>query len=280
MLYRVHLVFFAFFLSECRGRQITVQNISSATGDSKSLENFVFDLKFSIGSVSGKDLSNPIELSKTATPSPVQYVTDGDWTVVFKAQSLTGISPFEIYNSKGIRNEIRGSYPESCAALAKVPGCFTPYRTGLIDEWEKLDVQQVRFLIIINSDTCTKREVIFDGRLSTNTNWFTKERVLSSTWTDLTANQTYNLFSFNGIQDVRVNRHWSISHNFGGCPNDRAWFTTSFYPPTGCRFDKRKSAMPNFVVCPGTKMCNMQRESINADAFAIMIKAKNKLPEQ
>jgi hypothetical protein len=75
-------------------------------------------------------------------------VTDGNWTVVFKAQSLTGVSPFETYNSIGIRNEIIGSYPEACTMLAKVPGCFTPYRTGLIDEWEKLDVQKV----IINCD--------------------------------------------------------------------------------------------------------------------------------
>ncbi|XP_062601150.1 uncharacterized protein LOC134262835 [Saccostrea cucullata] len=212
----------------------------------QNIENFAFDLKLSIGS--GYSFVSDNELS-----SSTKYVQDGDWTLAFKAQSLTGISPYEIYKSQGVRHEVRGSFPERCTKLAKV-----------------------RFLVIINSEI--KREIIFDGKNSNNTDWFSSRRIQSSSWTDLTPTQTYNLFSLQGIQDGRVNRHWSISHSFGGCPNDRAWFTISFYPPTGCDFDKRESAMPNFVVCPGTTMCNMQRDSINADAFAIQIKARNKLP--
>jgi hypothetical protein len=94
-------------------------------------------------------------------------VTDGDWTLLFKAQSLTGISPFEIYNSIGIRNEIKGSYREACAVLAKVPGCLTPYRTGLIDSWEDLDVQQVNSLSRIFTENV---EVIYMAISLINTN--------------------------------------------------------------------------------------------------------------
>ncbi|XP_061176389.1 uncharacterized protein LOC133185288 [Saccostrea echinata] len=276
LLFQIQLVFCALCITQSQGRNIIL------TGDdaTKNLENFAFDFKFRIGS-NIVSVNEPFSSMKFSNPEPsslpvIKYKKDGDWILVFKAQSLTGISPFEIYKSEGVRHEFWGSFPERCTDLAKVSGCFTPYRTGLIDSWEKLDIQQVRFLVIINSEI--KREIIFDGKNSTSTDWFSSRRILSSSWTDLTATQTYNLFSLQGIQDGRVNRHWSISHNFGGCPNDRAWFTTSFYPPTGCAFDKRESAMPNFVVCPGTTMCNMQRESINADAFAIQIKAKNKLP--
>ncbi|XP_062613267.1 uncharacterized protein LOC134275043 isoform X2 [Saccostrea cucullata] len=272
LLFQTQLVFCVLCFTLGEGRNIIL------TGDdaSKNIENFAFDLKLSIGSsyISVNELSSSTKFSNTEPV--IKYIQDGDWTLVFRAQSLTGISPYEIYKSQGVRHEVRGSFPEHCTELAKVPGCFTPYRTGLIDDWQKLDVQQVRFLVIINSEV--QREIIFDGKNSTNTDWFSSRRILNSSWTDLTPTQTYNLFSLQGIQDGRVNRHWSISHNFGGCPNDRAWFTTSFYPPTGCDFDKRESAMPNFVVCPGTTMCNMQRDSINADAFAIQIKAKNKLP--
>ncbi|XP_062608443.1 uncharacterized protein LOC134270259 [Saccostrea cucullata] len=128
----------------------------------------------------------------------IEYVKNNSWILAFKAQSQTGINPVDVYKSVGIRHEVNGSYPLECTALKQIPGCFMPYRTGLIDDWEEINVNLVKFQVIID-DTKTQ-EVVFDGRSTKNINWFTASRILSSTWQDVTSNGRFNFFTIEGHQ--------------------------------------------------------------------------------
>lgn len=66
---------------------------------------------------------------------------DGAWTLVFKAQILTGISPNEIYKSKGWN---QGLISRTVYYFDKVIWVLDTYRTGLVNDWGKLDVQHVK----------------------------------------------------------------------------------------------------------------------------------------
>jgi hypothetical protein len=72
---------------------------------------------------------------------------EGPWTVVYKIQSNSGVHPLEIFSSSGTQQEKNASYPTECMAMVKVPGCSTPYRAGLIDDWGELEVQEVNIFI-------------------------------------------------------------------------------------------------------------------------------------
>lgn len=72
---------------------------------------------------------------------------DGHWTLAYIIQSNSGVNPLDAYLNSGIQQERNASFPASCIAMTKVPGCSTPYRAGLIDDWEKLNITEVMFKI-------------------------------------------------------------------------------------------------------------------------------------
>ncbi|XP_061181032.1 uncharacterized protein LOC133189647 [Saccostrea echinata] len=123
---------------------------------------------------------------------------EGPWTIAFKIQSNSGAHPLESFEDTGVQQERNSSFPSTCVTLDKVTGCTTPYRTGLVDDWEQIGVQEIRFVITVNS-TLTQ-EIVFDGYNSTNFDWFSGSRVKSSTWSDVTNTQTYFYFCLPGDQ--------------------------------------------------------------------------------
>ncbi|XP_055998312.1 uncharacterized protein LOC125647097 [Ostrea edulis] len=171
------------------------------------------------------------------------------------------------------QEERNASFPSQCMTMAKVPGCSTPYRAGLIDAWEELGVQEVRFTIIVNS-TWTQ-EIVFNGLDSNKTSWYSGNRVESSSWTDVTDTQTYLYFSVNGYSSTSVNRLWAITYSHGGCEGDLGWFMASYNPFAGCSYDRTLdlSPYPVLLVCPKSTKCKMHSETVKADAFAVAIKA-------
>ena len=66
-------------------------------------------------------------------------------------------------------------------------------------------ILQVLFSVYKNGSEVNR--IIFNGTGSTNLDWFAPSRVLSSTWTDLTAGQSYRYFSVYGHTDGYVGIH-------------------------------------------------------------------------
>ena len=68
--------------------------------------------------------------------------------------------------------------------------------------------------------------LLFNGNDSNKTNWFTKERLKSSPYTDIT-NKTQNFFSILGDQEFRsfynIDRNFFINELYNGCLNDPGW---------------------------------------------------------
>ncbi|CAC5400543.1 Fibropellin-3,Delta-like protein 4,Adhesive plaque matrix protein 2,Protein jagged-1b,Delta and Notch-like epidermal growth factor-related receptor,Sushi, von Willebrand factor type A, EGF and pentraxin domain-containing protein 1,Neurogenic locus notch homolog protein 1,Delta-like protein D [Mytilus coruscus] len=110
-------------------------------------------------------------------------------------------------------------------------------RSSIIDNWNQLGIDKVKVELFTNGKL--DLALYFDGNLSTSYNWFSLERLHSSSFSDLTQTSTVNFFSMDG--DQTVDRHFYISSNYDGCPGDLFWMVVidtadANYRP--CAYDK------------------------------------------
>lgn len=116
-------------------------------------------------------------------------------------------------------------------------GCTKHYRSTSIDDWTALNPHTIRYSMF--KDELEVAWVMFNATGSTSTNWFSRDRVLSSSYTDLTDGASYNTFAIADPSSVLqyVDRHFYVNQDFGGCDNDNTWFAT--FDNTGnCFFDQ------------------------------------------
>ncbi|XP_019633508.1 PREDICTED: uncharacterized protein LOC109476932 [Branchiostoma belcheri] len=103
----------------------------------------------------------------------------------------------------------------------------------VVDQWESLNIQRVK--VVLESSE-GNRELIFDGRNTDRFNWFSKSRLLSSPWNDISA-EPQNVFSIEGSQHVK--RSFHINRNWGGCPQDAGWLAVADIGPRGiCEWER------------------------------------------
>ncbi|XP_071179140.1 uncharacterized protein [Mytilus edulis] len=127
-------------------------------------------------------------------------------------------------------------------------------RSTLIDNWNGSLIDEVKVELFRNEQLAV--EMFFDGRGSTSSNWFTRKRLRSNSFNDLTQMSTFNFFSMNG--DQTVDRHFFINRNYGGCANDKGWMVVidtadANYRP--CKFDKLPGkAYPYILYGPDQQM--------------------------
>ncbi|XP_076106139.1 uncharacterized protein LOC143074675 isoform X2 [Mytilus galloprovincialis] len=110
-------------------------------------------------------------------------------------------------------------------------------RSTMIDSWNGSLIDQVKVELIRNEQLAV--EMFFDGRGSTSSNWFTKNRLRYNSFNDLTRMSSFNFFSMNG--DQTVDRHFFINRNYGGCANNRGWMVvidTADADHRPCKYDK------------------------------------------
>ncbi|VDH95799.1 Hypothetical predicted protein [Mytilus galloprovincialis] len=113
-------------------------------------------------------------------------------------------------------------------------------RRSIIDRWNwDADdlIDQVR--VDLYKDSQVDAMFLFDGKGSSNVSWFSKERLIKSTYKDLSRTAKINFFSMAGLYDI--DRHFYINSANGGCPNDFGWFqiidSRLRHGTSGCTFD-------------------------------------------
>ncbi|CAC5395485.1 unnamed protein product [Mytilus coruscus] len=110
-------------------------------------------------------------------------------------------------------------------------------RSTMIENWNGSLIDQVKVELFRNEQLAV--EMFFDGRGSTSSNWFTRNRLRYNSFNDLTRMSTLNFFSMNG--DQTFDRHFFINGNYGGCPNDKGWMVvidTADANNRPCKYDK------------------------------------------
>ena len=63
----------------------------------------------------------------------------------------------------------------------------------------------------------------FDSENADNENWFSKNNLASSSWSDLDSKRNFEIFGIQGSSQ----RSFEISHNYGGCSKDSGWLVIS-----------------------------------------------------
>ena len=159
----------------------------------------------------------------------------GDWNMVFRATSGNGHNTHKAWMFGNGTSAIKPNDMER--------SCGPHYRSPLIKIWDFLDIRKVKLAFFEHAKEVAY--VIFDGRNSDKMNWFSKDRILFSSWCDLHPDLDYNYFSIPG--DQYHGRTFFINFDYNGCDNDRGHVvTTETISRKGCPWDKQP-VYPQFL---------------------------------
>ncbi|KAL8581358.1 hypothetical protein ACOMHN_034436 [Nucella lapillus] len=154
---------------------------------------------------------------------------DTEWAVAFRLAAGAQTSAYAHYRSTGSDDDHplpRAFMPPSCFQ-SPFHCCPYHYHSALLNLWPSQYINQVRLSLIEGGRE--RAHVLFNGTGSTVTSWFSRSRVLSSSWTDLTT-QPQNYFTIEGHHkptpaSYTYSRKFYIFRNYGGCPADSGWLS-------------------------------------------------------
>lgn len=193
-----------------------------------------------------------------------QLEIDG-WKMVFRAASGNGYPVYDAWTQG------RGTCEDKPVSMERSYSCH--YRQRNLASWSVLGVRYVKFALY----TQEKEEayVIFNGIGSDMNNWFSQDRVISSSYSDLTAGDQYNYFSIPGHLDGnRLIRRFFINRNYHGCPGDRGHIVVIDESRTSpaCLMDTQPS-YPKFLYSRTNSVDFWERATYGmADYLAVFIK--------
>ncbi|XP_076108144.1 uncharacterized protein LOC143076301 [Mytilus galloprovincialis] len=147
-------------------------------------------------------------------------------------------------------------------------------RSTMIDKWDGSLIDQVKVELFRNGEPTV--EINFDGRGSTSSDWFTKNRLRSNSFIDMNQQSVFNIFSMDG-DDTWGARHFFISNTYynGGCPNDIAWMAvidTSDSNVRACNYDRLPGkAYPYILYGPDQQLTKFEGSYAVADMMIISI---------
>lgn len=152
-------------------------------------------------------------------------------------------------------------------------------RRSIIDRWNRDAedlIDQVR--VDLYKDSQVDAMFLFDGKGSTNVSWFSKEKLLQSTYQDLSRTATTNFFSMEG--SYNADRHFHINSAYGGCPNDVGWLQIidtrlRLGKSVGCTFDHLYGReYPYFMYATRNKACHYDKEGECGFADMMVVSVK------
>ncbi|XP_060560995.1 uncharacterized protein LOC132720794 [Ruditapes philippinarum] len=195
------------------------------------------------GSVRTVTCNGQTTIDVNTVTSDIECMSDGSWnpditctkfnSVIFKVVAGNGKSALNAW-----RNGTESTSDKSCRNISNT-NCTHHYRDPRIDEWDTLNVTKVRYSIYKNATEVAW--VDFNGTGSSKMDWFQKERVIDSSYTDLTQTSRTNYF---GIVPGVLKRHFYASALFNTCEGDKLWFCTIDGEPV-CWYDH--GAIPNII---------------------------------
>ncbi|XP_052811302.1 uncharacterized protein LOC128238970 isoform X2 [Mya arenaria] len=191
----------------------------------------------------------------------VQYLERGGWKMVFRASAGNGKSVYDAWT--------KGTDTTTTKPVDMARSYSSHFReANLYYRWSSLNIKYVKFALY--KDNLETAYIVFNGDGSTNTNWFNKTRVLESSWSDLTPDATYNIFSV--IGDNRNLRNFFINRKYAGCSGDIGHFVVSDGPKGSCAMDVHVRH-PQFVYSDMNSADVWERKQFQrADYLAIYVK--------
>ncbi|XP_033633572.1 uncharacterized protein LOC117295114 [Asterias rubens] len=162
-------------------------------------------------------------LPQLNTDQPAGYCTGFiEWDLVMKGVSLPDVYHNNIYKLWASNQSVNADVPEAQLLDTSFP---EPFKSSLVNNWHQMDVQQIRLSLYKNGREV--RRFIFNGVGSDRFNWFSRDRIIETPYTDMTSNTTYTQFTM-GSKDSRqffINSVDGIEGDF--CSKAEGWLAVS-----------------------------------------------------
>ena len=141
------------------------------------------------------------------------------------------------------------------------------YRDHGVDNWSNHNIKYVKLALYEGRSEVAY--VVFNAVGSSITDWFQSTRVIASSWSDVTARGTYNVFSITG--HLSHLRRFHINKLYGGCSNDKGYLVVSDIKGGGCQWDSH-SIYPQFLYSKINSADNWEKLMFGrADILAIFV---------
>ncbi|XP_076085371.1 uncharacterized protein LOC143056174 [Mytilus galloprovincialis] len=200
--------------------------------------------------------------------------TTKDWKLIFKVATGGTGSFYDLYMGTGTLNM------DNSAAQSLITPIKQHFKSDIINYWDSLQIDKVRVSVYKNG---TERAFfLFNGVGSSKTNWFTKNRLLNTSYTDLDQSTTANYFSINGhtayVGNLQTQffRRFFINAKYSGCCCDKGWlFVSDIYSYGDCDWEHLYLPQKPFIIfSPHStrSQYSNDRNDILADTLAIFVK--------
>lgn len=218
--------------------------------------------------------------SVTPDSAAADLVEDNEWTLLF-TENHWWTTVFR--GTAGIGISIEATYlGENLDTLPKPePGCYfrhpikcnTHYRSPLLDNWQNLNIKQVKVEMIKSG--VTGAFTVFTNRASDSlTSWFNQDMLSNSSWSDLKTS-SYNFFNVEG-EHITVRRFYMSKRHYG-CPGDMGWWMVvdNINRPLYCQYEKN-IPYPTFLYIAGPIAAIWESTGgTHADVFMISVHMEN-----
>ncbi|KAK7488060.1 hypothetical protein BaRGS_00020651 [Batillaria attramentaria] len=219
-----------------------------------------------------KQLTAAVKNIQTQMESRVTPVyLDNGYLLAFRVTPGIGVSVFDTYMRTGYDDDnyvARLTMPCGCTSVDGSQPCDRHYRGKVLDTWSNID--RVRVSLYEGGEE--KAFVEFDGNDSSLDNWFRRDRLVDSSWPDLST-ESQNYFSIAGHARADLGRRFFINKSYAGCPYDFGWLALIDVNDV-CDWGKTSST-PKILYSPGSSYVHWGKgaEAV-ADVMTISVKLR------
>ncbi|KAL8605651.1 hypothetical protein ACOMHN_065208 [Nucella lapillus] len=207
--------------------------------------------------------------------SPMQWQSR-DWVLAFRLTAGVQQSAYENYVDKSIDDDhplARVYMPKGC--LQNSGFCDRHYHSSLLNHWPSGHVDQVQVTLFKKNKKVAM--ILFNGRNSDRMSWFAKNRVIYSTWKDLSTVPS-NYFSIIGHYLASHHaRRFFIFHKYGGCPKDAGWMSVVDQQDV-CPWGRQTNKLPAILYSTKNVHTNFNEKGMVGQADVMTISVKLDLP--
>lgn len=159
-------------------------------------------------------------------------MSNGGWTMIFKAVSGAKENAFNTYNS----GETLAENDMSALDVTTKTG---DYKNRIILNWAEFSISEAK--VVLYEGNSAVKELFFNAQGSDKLNWFSNDKLKEPyPWTDV-KNGEQNSFSIQGS----IGRNFFINKSYGGCPGDSGWMVIT---STHCSWENRFGEEKNVVL--------------------------------
>nr|KAG5702787.1 hypothetical protein BaRGS_001869 [Batillaria attramentaria] len=187
---------------------------------------------------------------------------DDDWMLAFRATAGIGRPVYDAWTDVG-------HHDDDPMTRATLPCGIRSGRLNHQTEYPCVYTDGTVRLVLYENGT-EKEHLAFSGTGSDYMSWFSQERLVESSWTDLKSTTGLNYFSIAGHPSE--GRRFFINHAYNSCPNDVGWLVVKDKQSETCDWG-HVLHVPAILYAPSNHEVTWESHGFReADVMAVFVK--------